>query len=121
MVPEVVPSTRPLFRFAIIPGMPDQLRRLVELAEPEDWNYRHTPSDHEFPILYNYLHYTFERVEEEGKIATSRDQQHACWNSGLVTVHQEPIYLLFDRNLFPDDARRWHFRKPSRKGEHDLN
>lgn len=63
--PEPAPSPRPLYRFAIIPDVQEQLHRLAALAEPEDWNYRHTPSDHELPILFNYLHYTFERIEEE--------------------------------------------------------
>jgi uncharacterized protein DUF3825 len=101
--------------------MPARLPRLAELAEPEDWNYRHTTSDHPFPILFNYLHHTFDRVNEEGKVAISGDGEHACWNSGLVTVHQEPIFLLFDRNLFSDDTRPWHFRDFCRKGEHYLN
>jgi hypothetical protein len=33
-------------------------KRLAALAEPEDWNYRHTPSEHHYPILFNYLHHT---------------------------------------------------------------
>ena len=36
--PEAVLSTRPLYRFAIVPNMPDQLPRLAALAESEDWN-----------------------------------------------------------------------------------
>lgn len=118
---QFVPSSRPLYRFAIIPNMTEQLGTLAALAEPEDWNYRHTPDDHAFPILFNYLHHTFDRLEEEGKIAVSKDGEHACWNSGLVTAHQEPIFLLFDRNLFTGDPRPWHFREFCRKGEHQLN
>jgi hypothetical protein len=101
--------------------MTEKLAVLAELAEPEDWNYRHTSSEHGFPILYSYLHRTFERVEEEGKVAVSADGEHACWNSGLVTIHQEPIFLLFDRNLFANDDRAWHFRSFVRRGEHHLN
>lgn len=119
--PDFVVSSRPLYRFAIVPSMTERLPELAELAEPEDWNYRHTPSDHEFPILYNYLHHTFARLEEETKVAVSSDGEHACWNSGLVTVNQEPIFLLFDRNLFEGDSRPWHFREFRRKGEHHLN
>jgi hypothetical protein len=114
-------STRPLYRFAIVPNAPEQLVKLSRLAEDEDWNYRHTPHDHDLPILFNYLHHTFERLEDEGKIVVSRDGEHACFNTGLVTEHQEPIYALFDRNLFPDDPRPWHFRDFYRKGEHHLN
>ncbi len=113
--PEPTLSTRPLYRFAIVPNLPEQLTRLAALAEPEGWNYRHTPSDHNLPVLFNYLHHTFERLEEEGTIAVSRDREHSCWNTGLVTVHQEPIYALLDRNLFPNDSRPCHLRDFYRK------
>lgn len=118
---EFVLSTRQLYRFAIVPNMPDQLGRLAALAEPEDWNYRHTHSEHDYPVLYNYLHWTFARLEDEGKIAVSAGDEHACWNTGLVTLNQEPIFALFDRNLFPNDPRCWHFREFRRKGEYQLN
>lgn len=118
---DYVPSSRPLYRFAIIPGLPEKLATLAELAEPEEWNYRHTPSDHALPILFNYLHHTFDRLEEEEKLVISSDGEHTCWNTGLVTAHQEPLFALCDRNLFPNDPRPWHFREFIRKGEHQLN
>jgi hypothetical protein len=101
--------------------MPEKLEMLARLAESEEWGYRHTPTEHPFPVLFNYLHHTFERLAEEGKIGVTQDEEHACWNTGLVTVHQEPIYALFDRNLFDDDERMWHFRSFVRKGEAQLN
>lgn len=112
---------RVLYQFAIIPRMDERLADLATLAEPEDWNYRHVTDSHQHPILYNYLHYTFERLQEEGKVAVSPDEEHACINTGLVTSVQEPLYILFEKNKFPDDTRPWHFQKFCRQGEHVLN
>jgi uncharacterized protein DUF3825 len=45
------------------------------MAEPEEWQYHQTPpTEHQNPILYNYLRYT-SRVAEEGKISVSDDGQ----------------------------------------------
>ena len=52
------PWPEDLFEFAYVPDMPDNLRRLAEQAEQEDWNYHNTPSDKPYPILYNYFRYT---------------------------------------------------------------
>jgi Domain of unknown function (DUF3825) len=114
-------QTRPLYRFAVIPQVQDRLADLAEIAEPEEWNYANTPTDHELPILYNYLHYTFERLEYEDKVGISMDEEFACFNTGLATVHQEPIFAFFDKNRFPEDSRRWHFQRFCRRGERELN
>ena len=44
-----------LFEFAWFPNREDQLRDLAQQAEPEDWEYHHSHSDYEHPILFNYL------------------------------------------------------------------
>jgi hypothetical protein len=87
-----------LFDFAYVPSA--QIQELVELAEPEDWNYRQTPSDRPYPILHNYLMHTFMRCYEEGKVLILEDC--ACFNTGLVTPHQEQIYAFFVRNRNPN-------------------
>ena len=114
-------NTWPLFSFAILPHFAESLAALEDLAEKEDWEFRHTTSTRPRPVLFNYIQYTFARLEEQCKITISRNGEHACWNSGLVTEHQEAIYLVFDLNKFPDDTRKWHFRKFCRRGERDLN
>jgi hypothetical protein len=87
------PSTSPwpgdLFDFAFMPASDDQLRTLAGLAEEEDWSYQHAPSEHPFPILFNFVRYTYRRVAEENKIALSEDGQYSCFNTGLVTPNQE--------------------------------
>ncbi len=89
---------KPLRDFAIVPAIHEKLARLVQIAEFEDWNYKNTPTTFNRPILYNYVQRTFTRVHEQNKIAISLDQEHACWNTGLVTDHQEPIFMLLDQN-----------------------
>lgn len=110
-----------LFDFAFIPRFDDKLEQLAALAEPEDWQYKHTPSEHARPILYNYLHYSYRRLAEEGKITSSDDEDWATFNTGLVTPHQEPIYALFSRNRLPDARQPWHFAAWCRKGQRELS
>ncbi len=114
-------SSRPLYRFAFIPNINEKLAELATLAEPEDWEYKRTPSQNPLPILFNYIHYTFNRLEEEGKIAVSADNRSACFNSGLVTANQEPIFVLFTKNNRDNDSRLWHFSKFCRRGEYELS
>ena len=113
-------SKWPLFEFAFIPRMDEGLDQLANLAEREGWRYQNTQNDHEKPILYNYLHYTYSRLKEENKIAESDDKQHATFNTGLVTPHQEPLFALFTPNHLSNAEQPWHFRAWCRQGERDL-
>ena len=117
-------SGRALFRFGGVPEIDSQLATLAGLAEVEDWQYKMTPDpEHERPILFNYIHYSFERAEQQGRIAYSPDDEHACWNTGLVTPNQEPLFMLFYANLKKDEEGRspWFFKRFCRIGEWDLN
>ena len=104
---------RPLYRFGIIPSFDERLVELASLAESEEWDYKHTSTDRTMPILYNYVHFTFQRLEEQGKIVVSPDTEHVCWNTGLVTTNQESVYALYDQNLKRNEERQppWHFRR----------
>ncbi len=98
-------SRLPLFRFANMGGEEEWLASLAAKAELETWSYLHTPNPHSSPILRSYLAYTFARVKEESDAAEDRDKKirfgsddaknYACFNTGLVTQNQEPIYALF--------------------------
>ena len=118
--PASVPYVYPLYKFAFIPQINGQLDVLAELAEGEDWAYQHTSSEFSKPILFNYLHYTFIRVSEEGKISETGDNRFCCFNTGLVTEFQEPIYMLFEKNLQKDSPSPWYFKKFVKKGDFDL-
>lgn len=100
---------RKLFDFAFFPDFDSRLAELKELAMPENWEYRFSTIERKFPILYNYLHYTFERLQYEDKIAIEGD--YACFNTGLVTKNQEDIFALFQENKKQDAKQDWFFIK----------
>lgn len=108
-------SLPPIKEFAYLPDFADHLAELEELAEPEDWEYRYTTSEFPRPILYAYIIHTFNRIEEEQKIAYA-DERAACFHTGLVTEQQEPIFALFDENKIPD-RQPWYFQGFVKKGD----
>lgn len=108
-----------LLGFAFIPAFDEQLGNLSDLAEEEDWTYQHTPSEHPYPVLYNYIRYTYRRVAEENKVALSEAGQFSCFNTGLVTRNQEPLYASFEPNR-REGAQPWYFNGWFRRGEREL-
>ena len=110
-----------LFDFAWIPGIDDRLRELADQAEKEDWQYQNTGNDHEFPILYNYIRYTYRRLAEERKVGLSENADRACLNTGLVTPNQEPLFALFGLNRRQDAQQQWVFVNWFRRGQGELN
>lgn len=109
-----------LFQFAFIPDVNNRLTDLAKEAEDEDWEYHNTQSQYPRPILYNYIRYTYRRLAEELKIVLSEDGQYCCFNTGLVTEAQEPIYASFEANRHPD-AQPWFFKGWYRRGRRELN
>jgi hypothetical protein len=79
-----------LLDFAYLGFIQQKLDFLAALAEPEDWAYKRTASEHPKPILYNYLVYTYGRLAEENKIAASPDGDHAVFDT-LADVRVVPI------------------------------
>lgn len=77
--------------------------RLARMAKPEKWAFQRPEirdqyrSQH-FPILTNYLNYTFMRLQEEGKIRFSPEGDKACFNTGLQTSRGKDIYATFFKN-----------------------
>jgi Domain of unknown function (DUF3825) len=108
-----------VFDFAYIHNTDQRVDELAALAEPEIWDYQHSPQSRNKAILYNYIRYTYARLAEEEKIELSDDGQHVVFNTGLVTLNQEPIYAFFGRNQIPD-KQPWFLRNWHRRGEHDL-
>jgi len=109
-----------LFDFAYLPEIEAHLQQLDSMAEDEDWEYHFTECEHPFPVLYNHIRYTYRRVAEEHKIALSEDAQASCFNTGLTTPHQEPIYAVFRVNRVPD-KQNWYCEGWFRRGHHSLN
>lgn len=110
----------PLLNFAFIPEFQTALQELKKMAEPEDWSYQNTPSEYDYPVLYNYIQYTFIRITEEEKIAITDDNKFSCFNTGLVTEYQEPIFMLFQENYKEDANQKWFFQKFATEGDYDL-
>jgi len=107
--------------FVMMPKFTDDIEALSQLAEPEDWSYKNAPAAHPRPILRNYLTYTYRRVAEEKKISITPDEGSCCWNTGLITSAQEPIFILFSKNMMVGSLPYWHFWKFARKGEWEMN
>lgn len=77
--------------------------KLANLAKNEDWNFKRSEfisqyQKQSFPVLTNYFNYTFLRLQEEGKIAYSKDSDKACFNTGLQTKRGKDIFATFFRN-----------------------
>jgi len=96
------------------------IQNLADMVEREDWNYKYSENPGDNPILVNYIKYTFQRLMEEEKIAKSKDGENCCFDSGLMTKNQEPIYAVFRKNKKPD-KEEWFFSQWARKGEFALN
>ena len=99
---------------------PDALQELVDLAEEEDWIYHHTDNPHHYPILHNYLRFTYPRLFELGQIAVTENEQYSCFNTGLVTPLQEPIFAFF----FPNknvDRQKWYFVGWRTRAHYDIS
>lgn len=109
-----------LFDFAFIQTFSVKIDELAAKAEPENWNYQHSPTGHNKPILVNYLNYTYKRLVEENKISISDNGDHAVFNTGLVTANQEPLFAFFVRNTIPD-RQPWYLRDWVRRGQNELS
>lgn len=80
------------------------IKRLKEFALDERWFYRNQNPEFPYPILSNYLHYTFYRLlQEKGKILQCHD--YSAFNTGLVDKRYEPIFALFEKNTY--NTQEW--------------
>ena len=103
-----------LFNWAFVHD--EKIKALSELALPEKWYYgsQPAPSKEQFPILKNYLAYTFRRLVLEEKVPFATDTEHmsqgeyAAFNTGLVDKKYEYIYALFKQNPRPNAHQFWY-------------
>ncbi|MGI4762787.1 MAG: DUF3825 domain-containing protein [Janthinobacterium lividum] len=106
--------------FCFMPKFKHNIETLASLAEKEDWAYNKNNSSSTFPILENYIKYTYKRIAQENKIAYALRDESCCFDTGLVTENQEPIYMVFTKNNLPNSEQYWHFHSFVRKGEFTL-
>lgn len=84
---------------------------LAGLAQNEDWDYRRRASTKTLPILRSYINYTFRRAHYQGRVIEmdlESDRRRACFNTGLLTPHYEPIYGYFVPQARVDLPQSWH-------------
>ena len=110
-----------LFDFAWFPSRDEKIKELAEQVELEDWDYHNHKTEYERPILFNYIRYTYSRLAEEKKINLSENGDSACFNTGLVTANQEPVYASFETNRWEDAKQQWFFKGWFRRGRWELN
>jgi len=90
--------------------------RLARMAKTEDWNFKRPEfilkyENQNYPILSNYLNYTFLRAQEQDLIVLSDDEDKACFNTGLMTSRGKDIFATFFKNKQAEsrDQYDWTF------------
>lgn len=87
------------------------LPTLAAKALSEPWYFGKAPNPRApFPILENYLKYTFFRLRREGKVVerAGTASRWAAFNTGLVDHLYDPIFALFQEND-PRNPQPWRF------------
>jgi len=101
-----------LERFAVCADLDSHLAVLASLARPENWE-SSRPGETPRIVLRHYVHDLFAQVEEEGKIAVATEaggRPIVCFNTGLVTKHQEVLYGYFEECRDARAGQKWVFR-----------
>lgn len=114
-----------IFDFAKVADWESRLEELAGMAEPERWTYLHVPDTSGLPVLDSYMRYTFLRLHAQGKVTETDD--FACFNTGLLTPHQEEIFGVFtvSENFNPYHSvghhnKKWFLKGWVRAGERQL-
>lgn len=98
-----------LFNYAFWPNYLNDLKLLKnELALSENWSFNENPDNDDFPILKNYINYTFAKSWQDKKIILGIDGRYSVFNTGLVNRNYQYIYILFERNV---GIKPWKFYK----------
>lgn len=83
-----------------------QIQELADKALPEKWNLEGRNDNN---ILKNYLRYTFNKLQEEGKIIET--DTYCIFNTGLFSHYYEPIYVYGELNLREgENTSKWYFK-----------
>ena len=119
MYPENLVTTKGVTGFAWFPTFLSAYKELADIAEAENWDYHFTPTKYEKPLLVSYIKHTYKRLALEEKIAISKNSSFSCFNTGLVTDHQEQIYASFKANSKKKLAP-WVFNSWLKEGDQKL-
>lgn len=110
--------TMSLFKYAWFPDFLQSVEELKNLAMAEEWDYSNNPTGRH-PILINYIHHTFDKVEEENKIENKGE--FCCFNTGLATENQEEIFGYFQENKKPGTNIPYYFIGWRKSSDRDLS
>ena len=101
------------FEFAYAKNFDAQIESLNQLARPERWNYMSDSSPYPYPILRNYIFYTFKRLyalqSNDNINYICFSEKDCCFNTGLFTPNFEQIYALFISS-YPGNDRDWFLK-----------
>ena len=86
--------------------LPAAINKLKDMSLKEEWKYYKTTNNSPYPILEQYLKWTFVKLMREKKILYSNG--FASFNTGLVDRYYKPIFAIFDKNK-NKGAQPWHF------------
>ena len=114
----------PLYEWAYIRNEENVYRNLAKIALPEDWGYsKNGFQEYSYPILFQYFHNTFARLQDEDKIVefvADPEKAIAAFNTGLVDKRYEPIFALFEPNpRAAETGVKWQFKSFCIAGERD--
>ncbi len=96
-----------LFNYAFWSSFVSDLKTLKnDLALYENWSFKENPDDNDFPILKNYISYTFAKLWQDKQVAVSINGRYSVFNTGLVNRNYQYIYILFEKNV---GSKPWKF------------
>lgn len=78
-----------------------KLQYLAQLVKEEQWDFKNDKykNGRKYPILNNYLFFTYDRLKEENKVLVSEDGKTMCFNTGLQTRdYDEDVFAIFGEN-----------------------
>lgn len=91
-----------------------RIKELAEKAIPEKWSFE---DKEDYSILKNYLKYTFNNLQNEGKVIET--ETHCVFDTGLFSHYYEPIYAYGELNKnTSEDTSKWFFK--GFKNEYEL-
>lgn len=111
-----------LFSFAVYPNYNNAIKYLAEkLSSNEEWDYSDS-REKKYPILKNYLEFTFRKLKQEGKVVYTSDNKHACFNTGLVTDNLEDIFAFFEiyKNPRPGSTIPYCFKSFLKESDNNI-
>ena len=87
------------------------LKELKELAVSDEKWYFGDEEDDSYPILSNYLRYTFYKLWMDQRIEYSSNGRLAALNTGLVDFKYDDIYMMFERLNVPVNDCLWSLHR----------